>query len=278
MLRRALEHALQGVDTDAAEVRIGERTLLLTARPLTTGGALLALRDLTALRRMEAVRRDFVANVSHELKTPLTVISGFAETLAEDEPPIAQRRQFIEAIRANAFRMQRLVDDLLDLSRIESGGWRPALAPVDLAAIVREALEGVAAAAADRGIALRSELAPDATTLDADPLAVRQVLANLVQNAVRYTERGSVTVATRRVDEGIEIAVRDTGIGIPPEHLPRIFERFYRVDAGRSRTVGGTGLGLAIVRHLVEGHGGSVTADSTPGEGTIITVRFPVAA
>jgi two-component system, OmpR family, phosphate regulon sensor histidine kinase PhoR len=236
------------------------------------------MRDLTALRRLEAVRRDFVANVSHELRTPLTVISGFAETLAEDDPPIAQRRQFVEAIRSNALRMQRLVDDLLDLSRIESGGWRPTVAPIDVTTLVGEALEGVAGAAAARGIALRTELAPDATTLRGDPLAVRQVLGNLVQNAVRYTERGSVTVVTRRAGDSIEIAVRDTGIGIPPEHLPRIFERFYRVDAGRSRTVGGTGLGLAIVRHLVEAHGGSVAAESAPGEGTTITARFPSAS
>jgi signal transduction histidine kinase len=275
-LRGALSDALAGRSTDSAELRIGDRTALLTARPLPAGGAVLALLDLTAIRKLETVRRDFVANVSHELKTPLTVISGFAETLADDDPPEAQRNQFIEAIRSNAFRMQRLVDDLLDLSRIESGHWQPNPTHVDVAAAVGDTVTSIAPAALEKSIALVIDIAPDATTVVADQLSVRQVLANLVENAVRHTRAGSVTIFSRAERDAIVIGVRDTGSGIPAEHLPRVFERFYRVDPGRSREAGGTGLGLAIVKHLVEAHGGQVVAESTPGVGTTVSARFPI--
>ena len=276
VLRGALSDALAGRSTDSAELRIGERTALLTARPLPAGGAVLALLDLTAIRRLETVRRDFVANVSHELKTPLTVISGFAETLADDNPPEAQRQQFVEAIRNNALRMQRLVDDLLDLSRIESGHWQPSPTRVDLAAAIGDTVTSIAPAARAKSIDLVIDVAPDATTVTADQLSVRQVLANLVENAVRHTHAGSVTIFSRAERDAIVIGVRDTGSGIPAEHLPRVFERFYRVDPGRSREAGGTGLGLAIVKHLVEAHGGRVVAESAPGVGTTVSARFPI--
>ena len=275
VLRTALADALKGRSTDAAELRLGERIALLTARPLSAGGAVLALLDLTAIRRLETVRRDFVANVSHELKTPLTVISGFAETLADDDPPPAQRRQFVEAIRSNALRMQRLVDDLLDLSRIESGHWQPHRTSVDLDAVITDTVTAIDAEARTKGIDVVTDIALDARSVFADHLAVRQVLANLVENAVRYTSAGRVTIFSGRRGAGVVVGVRDTGIGIPPDHLPRIFERFYRVDPGRSREAGGTGLGLAIVRHLVEAHGGSVTAESARGAGTTVSAYFP---
>ncbi|HEX8851371.1 MAG TPA: ATP-binding protein [Gemmatimonadaceae bacterium] len=275
-LRDALAGALAGEATDGVELSIGGRTLLLTARPLPGGGgAVLALLDLTTLRRLETVRRDFVANVSHELKTPLTIIGGFAETLDDDDPPPEKRRQFIQAIRTNAQRMQRLVDDLLDLSRIESGGWRPRVAAVNLRAAIADTVAAVAGAARANGIEVEAMVPDDAATIDADPLAVRQVLANLAENAVRYTTAGRVTVFARRERDGVTIGVTDTGVGIPPEHLSRIFERFYRVDPGRSRDAGGTGLGLAIVKHLVESHGGRVAATSVVGQGTTVTATFP---
>ena len=277
-LHDALDASLDGEPTLPAEIRIDDRTLALTARPLADGGAVLALFDLTPIRRLESVRRDFVANVSHELKTPLTVISGFAETLAEEDVPAAQRRQFVEAVRANTGRMQRIVDDLLDLSRIESGRWAPNPVAVDIAGAAREAMAGVDAMAQAKGVRTSLELGDDATTVVADPTALRQVLTNLVENAVRYTGAGgSVIIRTRRDDSsaGIWLEVRDTGIGIPTDHLPRIFERFYRVDPGRSREVGGTGLGLAIVRHLAEAHGGTTRAESSVGRGTTIGVFFP---
>ena len=277
-LRSALDGALAGHATDGAELRIGEKTVLLTARPLPRGGAVLALLDLTAIRKLEAVRRDFVANVSHELKTPLTVISGFAETLAEDEPPAELRRQFVDAIRTNALRMQRLVDGLLDLSRIETGGWQPRPVRVSVESLLQETVDGIADAAHRKGVAVRCDVDGGAEFVVADPLAIRQVLANLAENAIRYTRAGTVRMTARREAEAIVLVVSDTGIGIAPEHLPRIFERFYRADSGRARDVGGTGLGLAIVRHLVEAHGGRVEAASTLDVGTTVSVHLPIAS
>jgi signal transduction histidine kinase len=278
VLREALEGALAGRPMESVETTVGERTVTLTARPLTGGGAVLAVYDLTPVRRLEAVRRDFVANVSHELKTPLTVVNGFAETLLEDDLPAEQRDHFARAIVSNAQRMQRIVDDLLDLSRIESGGWRPDPQPIDLASLAQEALEPARQVAAAKGVGVVVDLAADARVVTADPTALRQVLTNLVENAVRHTPQGEVRVqATRTGDGGLHLAVHDTGSGIPTEHLPRIFERFYRVDAGRARHAGGTGLGLAIVRHLVEAHGGRVHAESLVAQGTTIHVWLPPA-
>ena len=274
-LREAIGAALSGHAVDAHEVQIGGRELALTARPLPAGGAVIALFDLTPVRRLETVRRDFVANASHELRTPLTVISGFAETLLDESLPNDQRRQFAETVLANAQRMQRIVDDLLDLSRIESGGWKPNPVRGDVRGLAEEALATGAQRRTSPAVDLRLEIAPDATSVWADPTALRQVLANLVDNAVRHTSEGAVTVFSQRTPGGVAIGVRDTGIGIPADHLPRIFERFYRVDTGRSRAEGGTGLGLAIVKHLVEGHSGRVRAESTVGRGTTIWAELP---
>jgi two-component system phosphate regulon sensor histidine kinase PhoR len=277
-LRDALSAALAGESVDALELVIEGRTVALTARPLSRGGAVLAALDLTDVRRLETIRRDFVANVSHELKTPLTVIGGFAETLAEPDTPATQRETFAQTILANVRRMQRIVDDLLDLSRIESGGWVPAPVRVDVASIAAEALSSSRATAAEKGLALSVTIGPGAALLHADPTAVRQIIANLVDNAIRYTPRdGRVTVFSERDGDGVWIGVRDTGIGIASEHVSRIFERFYRVDPARSREAGGTGLGLSIVRHLAEAHGGRVRAESAPGRGTTIAALFPFA-
>ena len=275
-LRDALTAALGGHAGEREEIVVDGRILALTARPLGSGGAVLALFDLTETRRLESVRRDFVANASHELKTPLTVIGGYAETLVTDELPAEQRVQFIQTIRANAERMRRIVDDLLDLSRIESGGWTPHAVSVDVAALAADVLATAAAAALARGLRLTTAIDPDARTVRADPTALRQVLTNLVDNAVRYTPPdGTVTVFTETAPTGSWLGVRDSGIGIAPEHLPRIFERFYRVDRGRSRDEGGTGLGLAIVRHLAEAHGGRVEIQSEIGSGTVVRAFFP---
>lgn len=279
-LHAAIGAALAGHDADRAETVIAGRTLAVTARPLGEGGAVLALFDLTGMRKLETVRRDFVANVSHELKTPLTAIRGFAETLGAELAGDAQHAMFAETIRSNAERMQRLVDDLLDLSRIESGGWVPTPAVVDLAAATADVIASYRAAAEARGTRIEVDIHHEAMTIRADPTALRQVLVNLVDNAVRYTAGGTITVFSRpdANGNGIVVGVRDTGTGIPAEHLPRIFERFYRVDAARSRAAGGTGLGLAIVKHLVEAHGGRVQASSTPGRGTTMSLFFPAAS
>ena len=274
-IRAAIDQALDGHVTPTAEVGLNERTLAITSRPLPTAGAVLTLLDLTVLRRLETIRRDFVANVSHELKTPLTAVSGFAETLLDETIPAAQRQQFVETIRDNAMRMQRIVDDLLDLSRIESGGWRPNVTSVDISAVIASVIAEVGARAAAKGVQLVKDIHNDAVRLQADPTAIRQVIANLVENAVQYTSAGAVTLRTRADQGMVRIDVVDTGVGIAAEHLPRIFERFYRVDAGRSREQGGTGLGLAIVRHLVDAHGGRVEAVSRTGAGTTISAWFP---
>jgi signal transduction histidine kinase len=274
-LREAIATALGGYALDAHEVQIGGRELALTARPLPAGGAVVAFFDLTPVRRLETVRRDFVANASHELRTPLTVIGGFAETLLDDSLLPGQRRQFVETVVSNTHRMQRIVDDLLDLSRIESGGWKPKPSRIDIEAVATETFRATRDRRGETQVAMRLDIAPDATHAWADLTALRQVVTNLVDNAVRHTAAGAVTVSSERTATGVAITVADTGMGIHPDHLPRIFERFYRVDAGRSRSDGGTGLGLAIVKHLVEGHGGRVQAESAPGRGTRVRIELP---
>lgn len=275
ILQSAVTASLSGVASDGVELTLGERILTLTARPLASGGAVLALFDLTPLRRLETVRRDFVANVSHELKTPLTVVGGFAETLVEDGLDTSQRTQFASAILSNTRRMQRIVDDLLDLSRIESGGWTPKASTVEVEALARDALSPLRTRAESKGLDLRIDVQPPSLVVHADYTALRQVLTNLVDNAIRHTESGEVEVAAREQGDGVMLRVRDTGAGIKVEHLPRIFERFYRVDASRSREEGGTGLGLAIVKHLVEAHGGRVHATSEVDRGTAIEAWIP---
>jgi two-component system phosphate regulon sensor histidine kinase PhoR len=252
------------------------RVFLVNARPLPNGGAVLVLHDLTEVRRLEAVRRDFVANVSHELKTPLTSISGYAETLLGDAPDADTARRFLVTILSNARRMQRLVDDLLDLSRIEAGRWQPDRTDADVAAVARESWAGLAGRADAHQVELVLDIGRGAETVDADLDALRQVLTNLMDNSLRYSPAGGrITLRSRRMDGGVAVSVRDDGAGITREHLPRIFERFYRADASRSREEGGTGLGLAIVKHLVEAHGGRVAAESELGRGTTVTCLFP---
>ena len=273
--RELVEEILSGQEVDQRELEVGTRTLLTTGRRLPDGGSLLVLRDVSELRRLEAVRRDFVANVSHELKTPLTSIAGYAETLMHESAP-GQPRQFAETIVHNARRMHHLVDDLLDLSRIESGGWRPNPKDLELGAVIRDAWEPVAETARGSGIILSVSPETESARVWADAEALRQIFTNLFDNAVRHTPSGGrLTVTAQTLGQRTRIVVSDTGAGIPAEHLPRIFERFYRVDPARSRDQGGTGLGLAIVKHLVEAHGGQVTAESTLGRGTTIRLSFP---
>ncbi len=235
--RTLMREVLAGAVVEGRELDLGDRTVVVSARPLKDGGTLLVLSDVTDLRRLETIRRDFVANVSHELKTPLTAIAGYAG--------------------------------------IESGGWRPAPVAVDVESAARDAWEPFAERAAARRVAFESATTA-AGTIDVDPEALRQIFTNLFDNALRFSsETGRIRVATAPRTDEIVVTVTDTGSGIPSEHLPRIFERFYRVDASRSRQDGGTGLGLAIVKHLVEAHGGRVAAESELGRGTTILLYFP---
>lgn len=248
----------------------------LTPAPGEVGELAVSLQELSVrLEALERVRREFVANVSHELRTPLTIAVGYAATLAKDDTASDQQRQFANSILGNTTRMQRLVDDLLDLSKLESGAWTPDLETVELPGIVAELLDTLRPAAEASGTAMRVELADDALALNADRVAVRQILANLAENAIRHAPGGIASIFSQSAPGGVWIGVRDSGGGIPPEHLPRIFERFYRVDAARSRRSGGTGLGLSIVKHLAEAHGGSVEAESKPGSATTIRAFLP---
>jgi two-component system phosphate regulon sensor histidine kinase PhoR len=259
----------------------GERTLRVTAVPLRLAGeepgVVIVVDDVTELRRLEQVRTEFVANVSHELRTPLTAIQGYLETLlggalvARDDA-----RRFVDIAFRHTERLGRLLNDLTDLSNIELGKVSLRLAPTPLGPVVDSVLELVAAKARDGGVALRAEV-DNAVSVQADHDRLAQILINLVDNAVKYTPAGgTVTVHSRaRTDARVEISVSDTGVGIPRADLPRITERFYRVDKARSRELGGTGLGLAIVKHLVLAHGGDLAIESEEGRGTTVRVQLP---
>jgi len=240
--------------------------------PMRSGdGAILTLQDVTNMRRLETIRRDFVANVSHELRTPVSVIRANAETLvsgALDDPRFASR--MLEGVHRNAERLARILADLLDLSRLEAGQYRIELAPVDVAAAVEQALESVETPAASKQIAIEVDV-DDGVAVAADAKALDQILINLIDNAVKYTPAGGhVWVSASTVSgERVRIEIRDDGPGIAPKHRERIFERFYRVDPGRSREMGGTGLGLSIVKHLVETMNGVIGVSENHPRGTV---------
>ncbi|HUB06834.1 MAG TPA: ATP-binding protein, partial [Myxococcales bacterium] len=235
------------------------RPVLVRTAPVEGTGAVLVFHNLEDLRRLEAVRRDFVANVSHELRTPLAAIRGYAETLVEGglgDP--ARALEFATVIHRHAERLARLIDDLLELSRLEAGRRPLARQPIPIAEAAERALELVQAKAAERRVEVASAVPPEALAVRGDEDAVVQVLVNLLDNAVKYTaEGGHVRLEAALGSTGlVRVSVKDDGPGIEPQHQGRVFERFYRVDAGRSRETGGTGLGLAIVKHVTAAHGG----------------------
>lgn len=240
-------------------------------------GAVAVLRDVTELRRLERVRSDFVANVSHELRTPLTSIKGFLETLLEgaSEDPELSRR-FLQIAHDETERLAGLVGGLLDLTRLESDQTLQPH-PVDLGAVVQRAVSLFEARAAAKGLQLETRVSDTLSPVAGDFDLLTQLLVNLLDNAVKYTPAsGRVLVSVEPGDGVIDLSVTDTGPGIPEKHQPRVFERFYRVDAGRARDSGGSGLGLSIVKHIAERHGGSVRLQSTPGQGATFTVSLPV--
>lgn len=256
------------------ETGVPARVLRASAIPLEAlGDVMLVVRDITTQRRMEAIRRDFVADASHELKTPAAAIRAAAETVerALDEDPTAAKR-FAAQLRRDAVRLSRIVSDLLDLSRLESE--HPALEPVRLDRVVVEELKRLQEQAKESGVALRWEGTP--VTISGSTKDLALLARNLLENAVRHTGRGGKVSVEVRADNGdATFEVQDTGIGIPSRDLPRIFERFYRVDRARSRETGGTGLGLSIARHVAERHGGRIEAESELGRGSIFRVTLP---
>jgi two-component system phosphate regulon sensor histidine kinase PhoR len=278
-LHNLVEQVLGGQNLARAEIEVGgmkPRRLLVNGNRLTgePAGVLLVFSDITEIRRLEQVRRDFAANVSHELRTPIASVCSAAETLRlamQREPAAAA--PFVDIIERNARRLGDLVEDLLDLSRLESRAWQLKAEPVELGAVFERVLAAHRDRAEKRKINVTIDLAAGLSPARGDARALERAVSNLVENAIKYCGEGaSVTLSGRNAGRFVEISVADTGPGIEPRHLPRLFERFYRVDPGRSRDMGGTGLGLSIVKHMVEAMGGQVGVDSTPGRGS--TFRF----
>lgn len=258
-----------------------QRIFQLNASPVfeknAVCGCLLVIHDITEIRRLEVMRRDFVANVSHELKTPLTSIKGFVETLL-DEGALEDRENslnFLRIIRTHADRLDALVDDLLDLSRLESQELSPAKEKINLKDLADDVLAGFESRLKEKAITPENDLPADLSP-GGDREEMRRVLINLIDNAVKFNpEKGCVRIYGRDMGDKVKVVVEDTGCGIPEKDIPRIFERFYRVDKARSRRLGGTGLGLSIVKHIVELHGGSVGVESAENLGSKFWFTLP---
>lgn len=282
-LRAAVRAARDGEPAEVAfeATREGKRrNLVAQVAPLPEGAGVVAvLHDVTKLKLADEVRRDFVANASHELRTPLTAIRGFAETLQDGaihDPAAATR--FLDTILKHTLRLQRIVDDMLALSRSESPELHIELEDVDVAAIAREVVAGLESQAKRKGIQVTVEGLDELPRARGDARATDEILVNLLDNALKYTpDGGAVTLVGSVVGDQVQLAVRDSGPGIPTAHHARIFERFYRVDAGRSREVGGTGLGLAIVRHLTARMGGEISIDGQAEVGATFRLALPIA-
>jgi two-component system phosphate regulon sensor histidine kinase PhoR len=239
------------------------------------GSAVVVLHDITEIERVEKTRRDFIANVSHELRTPLTSISGYAETMLEQDAELtSQARDFLSIISRNALRMTRLTDDLLALARIESGEYKLNRKPVEARLLVEEAAAILAGLLMDRDVVLEKSESAEAVVL-ADSDAILQVLSNLLENAVKYGGGSRILIGSRAYADAVEFYVQDFGAGIASDHIGRIFERFYRVDKGRSRESGGTGLGLSIAKHIILAHGGTIRAESNLNQGSTFFFTLP---
>lgn len=283
-LQEAFRSSLAGIDPDDLQLEFigtGVRTYDVHISLIEIEGigcAIGVFRDITALERLERVRQEFLSNISHELRTPLTSILAFVETLEEGAVDDQENnRRFLAVIRRNAERMRALIADILELSLIESGKVVIEKRELPLASIVSDIFGSIAPAANFRKIELINEIDPEAS-ICADPIRLEQMLTNLIDNAVKFNRPGgSVTVSLERRGDLDVIAVADTGEGIMPGQLPRVFERFFRADRGRSPEIGGTGLGLAIVKHLARQHGGEAAVASEPGKGTVFYIELPAA-
>ena len=274
-----LRDALASGQPRPVDVPIGTRLFSARATPTTASagaGAVLVLYDITELRRADRVRRDFVANVSHEMRTPLTAVRGYVEALMEHSIDAAQRAKFLEVIDRHTARMERLVSDLLRLARLDAQQETADLHPCEVEALFRSVMTDLAVPLERRRIAVEVHIEPEACTVRLDPIRMHDAIRNLLENAIKHSPEGGRIEMSSRVDEEcVSLSVADEGPGLPDEDLDRVFERFYRVDKSRTRDAGGTGLGLAIVRHLVELHGGYVRAANRPSGGAIFTIELP---
>jgi two-component system phosphate regulon sensor histidine kinase PhoR len=276
-----MEEAKQRQSSGVTEVRIDspfERYCVVHVSPLfyrdnELSGFAVVFHDITQLQKLEQTRKDFIANLSHEIKTPITTITGFAETLLDgalDDRNHAVR--FLETIKSNGERINSLVDDLMMISKIELGVIKVDKSPLDLQQVMEQVITTLGEKASGKGLSLTLSVQPGLKEVKADKGRLLQILTNLVDNAIKFTEKGGVVLGTALDDNRACLFVEDTGIGIPQKYLPRIGERFFRVDPGRSRNMGGTGLGLAIVKHLVKAHGWDMQIESTPGRGTKVRI------
>ncbi len=249
----------------------------VTAAPLPNRGAVAVLFDITDFERVEKTRRDFIANVSHELRTPLTSVQGYSETLLDGNPSPETSREFLEVIRKNATRMVRLTEDLLTLAKVESGETKPKIQTISAADLLSDAERYWNETRRDPDVQFDVKSNSTQTVL-ADRDAILQVFSNLIENACKYASSGGrIEIGSNDVEGHVSFYVRDFGPGIPPEHLPRLFERFYRVDRVRSRETGGTGLGLAICKHIIRVHRGIIRAESELGKGSTFVFTLPIA-
>jgi two-component system, OmpR family, phosphate regulon sensor histidine kinase PhoR len=265
---------MSAAEPASIEIQIDDRYFLCTAAGLRErGGIVLTLHDVTVHKRAEIMKRDFVVNASHELRTPLSALLGAAETLEESFPRL--NTAAMDILKRNIERLRLIVEDLMKLAELEDRVATMEIHPIDLRRLTESVVEVFAPRAKRKNLDIRLESQPELPLLPGDPHYIEQLLVNLIDNAVKYTDQGKIEIRLGAVAASIVIEVEDTGVGIPSEHLPRIFERFYVVDKSRSRRLGGTGLGLSIVKHIVERHHGTISVSSIEGQGTTFTVHLP---
>jgi two-component system, OmpR family, phosphate regulon sensor histidine kinase PhoR len=286
-LQKFTKNALQnneGLECDIVFYQDKERILNVHSTTLLDAkekriGMLVVLNDVTRLRHLENMRQDFVANVSHEIKTPLTAIQGFVETLLQDiDKTPEDTHRFLSIIDRHVLRLVAMIDDLLNLSRIEGDSKRKEIVMVQTLVddVIRNAVQMVEARTEEKKIRIQFQC-EDSLSVEMDAPLIEQAVVNLLDNAIKYSELGStIEVHAAKRNREVFISIRDHGIGIANEHIPRLFERFYRIDKARSRKLGGTGLGLAIVKHIIQAHNGKITVESSPGKGSTFTLNFPI--
>ena len=273
----------KGVAQEVAVTMPEQKTILISGAPVIKDniaeGAVLVFHDITELKRLEDIRKDFVANVSHELRTPISSIKGYAETLLDGKVDNKDTvKEFLGIIYQDSNRLANLIDDLLDLSRIESGKMKIEFEPLDIKLVANRCVNVLEKSAKGKSLTVTVDISSDFSKVLGDEKRLSQVFLNLLDNAIKYTpEGGSITISAISKEKIVQIDISDTGIGISEKDLPRIFERFYRVDKARSRELGGTGLGLSIVKHIVQTHNGQVWVQSTPGQGSTFSFTIPIA-